>query len=80
MIEAGLIEQRPRTATGKSFSLHPSDELLDALDAASRTACDGSAPTRFGGQRRAPARDYYFGGSYMAGADRSRRRRSCPSR
>jgi len=28
MVAAGLIEQRPRTATGKSFSMHPSDRLL----------------------------------------------------
>lgn len=29
MLDAGLIEQRPRTKTGKSFSLHPSAELLN---------------------------------------------------
>jgi len=30
MIEQGLIIQRPRTRTGKSFSLHPSPQLIQA--------------------------------------------------
>ena len=30
MIEQGLIIQRPRTKTGKSFSLHPSPQLIQA--------------------------------------------------
>ena len=30
MIEEGLIIQRPRTKTGKSFSLHPSPQLIQA--------------------------------------------------
>ena len=29
MVDAGLIEERPRTATGKSFSMHPSQKLLE---------------------------------------------------
>ena len=65
MVDAGLVEQRPRTRTGKSFSLHPSARLLDAWTVMSgrvrrmtQQAFDGPAP--------AEARDYYFGGSYMA--------------
>ncbi|MCC1492891.1 extracellular solute-binding protein [Cognatishimia sp. F0-27] len=66
MQEAGLIEQRPRTRTGKSFSLHPSDKLLtqwmQLSDRVRRLAED-----RFGGAEKAQdTQDYYFGGSYAA--------------
>lgn len=66
MVEAGLIEQRPRTRTGKSFSLHPSEELLSQwvqLSGRIHRLAEG----RFGGRARAQeSRDYYFGGSYAA--------------
>ena len=65
MVDAGLVEHRPRTRTGKSFSLHPSARLLDAWTVMSgrvrrmtQQAFDGPPP--------AEARDYFFGGSYMA--------------
>lgn len=64
---AGLIEQRPRTRTGKSFSLHPSPQLLDRfrqladrIDRIATAAFGGAAPGR-------AAQDYYFGGSYVPG-------------
>jgi multiple sugar transport system substrate-binding protein len=66
MIAAGLIEQRPRTRTGKSFSMHPSDALLEQWTQLS-DRLRRLAETRFGG--RSPARDtedYYYGGSYSA--------------
>ena len=66
MVEAGLIEQRPRTKTGKSFSMHPSDQLLEQWMQVSgriRRLADG----RLGGQQRSQdSKDYYFGGSYSA--------------
>ncbi|MEC3860282.1 extracellular solute-binding protein [Mesobacterium sp. TK19101] len=66
MIEAGLIEQRPRTASGKSFSLHPSDVLLETwvqMSGRLRRLCEGA----FGGvARNRDTKDYYFGGSYAA--------------
>jgi multiple sugar transport system substrate-binding protein len=57
MLGRGLIVTRPRTATGKSFSLHPSAELLsrwhrfaqhmeEAVQTAAQTAMDGSKPAR----------------------------------
>jgi multiple sugar transport system substrate-binding protein len=64
MIGAGLIEQRPRTQTGKSFSLHPSETLL-----AQWVQLSGRV-RRIAEERFAPrgaeteAREYYFGGSY----------------
>lgn len=65
--DAGLIERRARTKTGKSHSLHPSAELLegfsrlaDRIDRLVRTSfevADQSSDTT----------DYYFGGSYRQG-------------
>jgi multiple sugar transport system substrate-binding protein len=66
MVEAGLIEQRPRTKTGKSFSLHPSERLMDQwMQLSGRIR--RLAEARFGGRQRAQdTKDYYFGGSYSA--------------
>ncbi len=66
MIDSGLIEQRPRTRTGKSFTLHPSEDLIEAWvqlgdrlrRLAATTIANPSADPR--------TRDYYYGGSYMA--------------
>jgi multiple sugar transport system substrate-binding protein len=65
MIKAGLIEQRPRTSTGKSFSMHPSETLMHQwAQLSSRVA--RLASSRFGGdQKLGETDDYYFGGSYM---------------
>ncbi|MFW2542243.1 extracellular solute-binding protein [Primorskyibacter sp. 2E107] len=64
MIDDGLIEQRPRTKTGKSFSLHPSETLLSQwmqLSGRLRRIAEGC----FGGQDKGQdSEDYYFGGSY----------------
>ncbi|SHJ66759.1 carbohydrate ABC transporter substrate-binding protein, CUT1 family (TC 3.A.1.1.-) [Palleronia salina] len=66
MIAAGLIEQRPRTATGKSFSMHPSDRLLSQwmqMSGRVRRLCE----QQFGrGGQGAESKDYFFGGSYSA--------------
>lgn len=65
MVEAGLIEQRPRTKSGKSFSMHPSKKLLDQWSQMSGRV-RRLAETSFGDHTsREEARDYYFGGSYM---------------
>jgi multiple sugar transport system substrate-binding protein len=62
--EAGLVEQRPRTRTGRSFSLHPSPLLLDRFgEIADRV--DRLGREHFGGDAR--SQDYYYGGSYQAG-------------
>lgn len=66
MIEKGLIEQRPRTSSGKSFSLHPSEHLLDGWMQLS-TRIRRLAELKFGASEKRPeSTDYYFGGSYMA--------------
>ncbi len=66
MLRDGLIERRPRTRTGKTFSLHPSGELLDSwMRLATRTKrfarhifSDGDPAD--GGS------DYYFGSTASA--------------
>lgn len=65
MLETGLIEQRPRTKTGKSFSMHPSEALMEhwaQLSGRLRRL----AASRFGGNANTrETTDYYFGGSYL---------------
>ncbi|MFN3722575.1 MAG: ABC transporter substrate-binding protein [Paracoccaceae bacterium] len=66
MIDEGLIEMRPRTRTGKTFSMHPSAKLLAQwMQLSSRLR--RLALTRIGGQSGTKSTDdYYFGGSYAA--------------
>ncbi|MEL7166675.1 MAG: extracellular solute-binding protein [Pseudomonadota bacterium] len=66
MIDAGLIEQRTRTTSGKSFSMHPSDQLLEEwMQISGRLR--RLAEVSFGVQQRSTeTKDYYFGGSYAA--------------
>ena len=64
---SGLIEQRPRTRSGKSFSLHPSEQMLTRWsELADRLNRLGNSI--FGKSRSsAETTDYYFGGSYQPG-------------
>lgn len=63
--DAGLIEQRPRTRTGKSFSLHPSETLLEEWARLS-DRIKRLAHANLGGNDVTEEReDYYFGGSYL---------------
>ena len=64
MVDAGLIEQRARTKTGKSFSMHPSETMLDQwsqLSGRVRRIYENRL-----GTSDAPAEttDYYFGGLF----------------
>ena len=65
MTEAGMIEQRPRTKSGKTVSLHASAKLLESWGQLSDRV-QRLARAHFGGANGAE-RDYYFGGSYLAG-------------
>lgn len=61
---AGLVEQRPRTKTGKSFSLHPSPALLERFgELANRI--DRIARANYASEET--PKDYFFGGSYQKG-------------
>ncbi|NPD17822.1 extracellular solute-binding protein [Rhodophyticola sp. DY48A3-103] len=67
MQEAGLVEQRPRTRTGKSFSLHPSAKLMQDWSQLSDRILR-MARQRIGvGPNAAKGAEYYFGGSYQEG-------------
>ena len=65
MFDAKLVEKRPRTKTGKSYSMHPSETLLTywmQLSNRLERLCsshfgDGNSPNA--------TTDYYFGGTYM---------------
>ncbi|WP_245190974.1 ABC transporter substrate-binding protein [Jannaschia formosa] len=62
--EAGLVELRPRTRSGRSFSLHPSPALLERFaEIAGRVHRLGR--DHFGAGTRDI--DYYYGGSYQPG-------------
>ncbi|MEI4232934.1 extracellular solute-binding protein [Roseovarius sp. D22-M7] len=65
MIEAGLIDQRPRTKSGKSFSMHPSERLLEQWSQMSGRVRRLAEVYFDSHSDREDARDYYFGGSYM---------------
>ncbi|MCV2880160.1 extracellular solute-binding protein [Sedimentimonas flavescens] len=66
MVDAGLIEQRPRTTSGKSFSLHPSERLLEQwLQLSERIK--RLAEREFGSKNSGQGdKDYFYGGSYLA--------------
>ena len=63
LVEAGLIERRARTRTGRSVTLHPSAKLAADLtqlaDRVPRLAAEHLGIAESG-------TDYYFGGSYRA--------------
>lgn len=64
---SGLIEQRPRTRSGKSFSLHPSQQMLTRWsELADRLNRLGTGYFGKGGGS-SETTDYYFGGSYQPG-------------
>ena len=64
MVASGMIEMRPRTRTGKTFSLHPSEALIRHwLDYMQRTK--SLLGTAFGLDRET---DYFFGASYLSSA------------
>jgi len=64
MIAAGLIERRPRTRTGKSFSLHPGAGLLERWMQLARRLRRLNATHL--GAGAADSRDYYYGDSYLS--------------
>jgi len=66
MQDADLIEMRPRTKTGKSFSVHPSEKLLDKwvlISGRVGRLAQRRLGNSFGSEK---LDDYYYGGSYQA--------------
>jgi multiple sugar transport system substrate-binding protein len=66
MIDAGLIEQRSRTKTGKSFSMHPSNQLLEQWSQLSGRVRRLANRQLGGNEATHDTTDYYFGGSYLS--------------
>ncbi len=69
LIERDLIVKRPRTATGKSFSLHPTAKQLEEWQEWFRRVKSllGSTLSIDQGQHSGGT-DYYFGSSYASGS------------
>ncbi|MGJ3262814.1 MAG: extracellular solute-binding protein [Salinarimonas sp.] len=64
MSARGLVDERPRSASGKSVSLHPSPALIEAFsDYAHRMKLAIGKALGFGD--KGGRVDYFFGGSYM---------------
>lgn len=66
MVAQGLIVRRPRSKTGKSFSLHPSQKLIDAWYDYARRVKRVIGKTLGLETDETSAQDYYFGGSYLS--------------
>ncbi len=66
MVDAGLVELRPRTRSGKTFSAHPSAELLSRWHQLSGRVRRLAQQNFSEPEARAGESDYYFGGSYLA--------------
>lgn len=63
--DRGLLIRRPRTRTGKSFSLHPSDKLIAEWQEYARRVRGAIGSTLgMGAARRGGLSDYFFGSSY----------------
>ena len=63
--ERGLLIRRPRTVTGKSFSLHPSDKLIaEWQEYARRVRGAISSTLGIGTAGKGGIGDYFFGSSY----------------
>jgi multiple sugar transport system substrate-binding protein len=67
MLTSGLIEQRPRTKSGKSFSLHPSADLMSKWGRLSGRVLRLAAQSLGTSHSEEAEKDYYYGGSYMSG-------------
>ncbi|WP_109565515.1 ABC transporter substrate-binding protein [Jannaschia seohaensis] len=64
LVDYGLIEQRPRTKTGKTFSMHPSDALLSSWSQLAGRVRRLAEPHFGAVDGSGREQDYYFGGSY----------------
>lgn len=65
MIEAGLIFKRPRSAMERSFSVHPTEALIDRFEASMKRVKLLVARTFGRNADDDTDGNFYFGGSYM---------------
>jgi multiple sugar transport system substrate-binding protein len=66
LIEEGLIIKRVRSKTGKSYSLHPSRELIKEFESCALQLKALMGKTFGFDMRDGAQEDFYFGGHYMA--------------
>lgn len=66
MVDAGLVELRPRTRTGKSYSAHPSAQMIATWTQFSSRIRRIAGHAFGAAEGDTEAQDYYFGGSYLA--------------
>jgi multiple sugar transport system substrate-binding protein len=65
LLDEGLLMRRPRSQSGKSFSLHPTRELIRQFEEYA-TQFKMTVGETFGfGDNDAPGTDFFFGGYYM---------------
>ncbi len=66
LVDEGLLLKRPKSKTGKSFSLHPTRKLIDKIEGFAMQLKRSVAST-FGFEGSdGEIGDFFFGGSYMA--------------
>ena len=67
LLERDLIVKRARTATGKSFSLHPTEKMLQEWQELARRVQSVLGTTFGGSTQGVRGSGYYFGESYASG-------------
>ena len=69
IIERGLIVKRPRTSTGKSFSLHPTEKLLQEWqELARRVRSLFGSTIGVDSNLNSGSSEYFYGASYASGS------------
>lgn len=66
LIEEGLLHKRPKSRSGKSFSVHPTRQLIDEFERFAMKLKKVVADTFGFRDTEGQADDFFFGGYYMA--------------
>ncbi len=66
LLDAGLLHKRPRSRTGKSFSLHPTRKLIEEFESFAMQLKEMVGSTFGFNAGDGKTGDFYFGGYYMA--------------
>jgi multiple sugar transport system substrate-binding protein len=66
LIEQGLLHKRPKSRTGKSFSLHPTRSLIEEFESFAMQLKSMVGETFGFASTEGKADDFFFGGYYMA--------------
>ena len=66
LIDQGLLHKRPKSKSGKSFSLHPTRELIVEVETFAQQLKATVGETFGFAGTNGEAGDFFFGGSYMA--------------